>query len=123
MATRLFAKSRTCECHPVSLADACATVENAHVLQPIPIALLIAIALALGWRVSRRRGILVLAILWAAYALYEYLMFTRILCSGECNIRVDLLLIYPALLGCTLWVVITALIRAIKRRRHVASDA
>ena len=29
---------------------------------------------------------------------YEYAMKLRILCSGECNIRVDLLLLYPALL-------------------------
>jgi hypothetical protein len=107
----------------VALAGARTTVENASVIQPIPIALLIAVALAFGWRASNRRGILVLAMFWVAYALYEYLMFTRILCSGECNIRVDLLLIYPALLGCTLWVVAAAVVRAIKRRRSVASDA
>ena len=32
-----------------------------------------------------------------AYCVYEYLMYARVLCSGECNIRVDLLLAYPAL--------------------------
>ena len=106
-----------------ALSGVRATVENANVIQPIPIALLIAVALAFGWRASNRRGILVLAVFWVAYALYEYLMFTRILCSGECNIRVDLLLIYPALLGCTLWVVAAAVVRAIKRRRSAASDA
>jgi hypothetical protein len=36
--------------------------------------------------------------LWLLYALYELGMKRRWLCSGECNIRVDLLLIYPALL-------------------------
>ncbi len=35
---------------------------------------------------------------WALYMVWEYLMYARVLCSGECNIRVDLLLIYPALL-------------------------
>jgi hypothetical protein len=35
--------------------------------------------------------------MWTAYLVYEYLMRWRILCSGECNIRVDLLLIYPVL--------------------------
>lgn len=35
---------------------------------------------------------------WALYGAYEYLMYFRILCSGECNIRLDLLLIYPALM-------------------------
>ena len=79
--------------------------------------------MALGWRSSGRRGFLVLAVLWAAYAAYEYLMYIRVLCSGECNIRVDFLLIYPALLGSTLWVSLATAFRAIKRRRNGASDA
>ena len=37
-------------------------------------------------------------ILWILYSVYEYLMYTRVLCTGECNIRVDLLLIYPLLI-------------------------
>ncbi len=37
-------------------------------------------------------------IAWIGYAVYEYLMYARVLCTGECNIRVDLLFIYPALL-------------------------
>lgn len=114
--------------HPIALrlaalAGTYSTVENGLVIEPIPIALLIAVALAIGWRVSSRRGLLILAILWAGYAGYEYLMFARILCSGECNIRIDLLLIYPALLGCTLWVLVAAAVRASKRRRNAASDA
>ena len=47
---------------------------------------------------SRKGIVLVPALLWLAYAPYEYGMKLRILCSGECNIRVDLLLIYPVLL-------------------------
>ena len=39
------------------------------------------------------------ALLWAGYAIYESLMKARVLCSGECNIRVDLLVIYPALVA------------------------
>jgi hypothetical protein len=35
---------------------------------------------------------------WLLYALYEFGMKRRWLCSGECNIRIDLLVIYPALL-------------------------
>jgi hypothetical protein len=34
---------------------------------------------------------------WLFYGIYEYLMHFRVLCTGECNIRVDLLLLYPAL--------------------------
>ena len=48
------------------------------------------------WRGSRTA--LVAAALWLLYGVYETLMYLRILCSGECNIRIDLLLIYPLLI-------------------------
>lgn len=35
---------------------------------------------------------------WLVYSGYETAMSRRILCTGECNIRVDLLLIEPLLL-------------------------
>ena len=48
--------------------------------------------------VSRRHiVILVASLMWLAYFPYEQAMKLRILCSGECNIRVDLLLAYPIL--------------------------
>ena len=50
-----------------------------------------------------RRAFGALLVAWLGYALYEVLMVRRVLCSGECNIRVDLLLIHPALIGGTLW--------------------
>ena len=50
----------------------------------------------LFWR-THRRSPLVAAIAWLAYTFYEEAMRRRILCSGECNIRVDLLLLYPVL--------------------------
>ena len=54
-----------------------------------------AFAAAYGWN---RRGItLAPAIAWAVYALLETLNKAGITCSGECNIRVDLLFIYPLL--------------------------
>ncbi|MRD47540.1 hypothetical protein [Caenimonas koreensis] len=86
-------------------------------IQPIPIALFLALSMAIGWRVSGRRAFLVVALLWLVYSVYEYLMYARVLCSGDCNIRIDLLLIYPALLGSTLWLAVAATVRAIKRRR------
>jgi hypothetical protein len=46
---------------------------------------------------SRRPFVVVVAVAWLLYGVYEYAMHERILCSGECNIRVDLLAIYPAL--------------------------
>lgn len=45
----------------------------------------------------RRPLVLAAALAWLAYFPYEQAMKLRILCSGECNIRVDLLLFYPLL--------------------------
>lgn len=75
-----------------------------------------AFALALLWRRAGRRGFGVMALLWLAYAVYEYLMVARVLCSGECNIRIDLLLIYPLLIAGTLWLGLVAVLRAVRRR-------
>jgi len=47
---------------------------------------------------ARQRLVLVAAAAWAAYTVYEFAMKARWLCSGECDIRVDLLLLYPLLL-------------------------
>jgi hypothetical protein len=57
----------------------------------------IACGFLLLWRARRHRFIAMTALVWAAYLVYEHLMRWRILCTGECNIRVDLLLIYPVL--------------------------
>lgn len=46
----------------------------------------------------RRPIALLAALCWLAYFPYEQAMKLRILCSGECNIRVDLLLLYPILM-------------------------
>ena len=48
--------------------------------------------------VSRKLLVLTAAAAWLAYLPYEYAMKLRLLCSGECNIRLDLLVLYPALL-------------------------
>jgi hypothetical protein len=47
---------------------------------------------------SRKRLVLTAAGAWLPYLPYEYAMKLRILCSGECDIRIDLLVLYPALL-------------------------
>jgi hypothetical protein len=59
-----------------------------------------------GWR--RAPVVLNVSILWSLYAVYEFLMYRRVLCSGDCNIRVDLLLIYPALAAATAWAIYRA---------------
>ena len=77
------------------------------------IALMVAVAfVALGlWR--RARPAWVAAVMWLAYAGYEAMMVLRIWCSGECNIRVDLLLFIPVLL----WVSIVALVKTARQPR------
>ena len=61
------------------------------------LAVLPAIAFLGLYRITRRPFVVVVALAWLLYGIYEYAMHERILCSGECNIRVDLLAIYPAL--------------------------
>jgi formate hydrogenlyase subunit 3/multisubunit Na+/H+ antiporter MnhD subunit len=55
------------------------------------------VLLGLGRR-TRRRTAFGVGVLWLLYAIYETGMHQRWLCSGECNIRIDLLVIYPVLL-------------------------
>jgi hypothetical protein len=69
---------------------------GAFVAQPL-LALVPATALIFMFARCRRRIVLVAAIAWLAYVPYELAMKLRVLCSGECNIRVDLLLLYPTL--------------------------
>jgi hypothetical protein len=69
-----------------------------------------AVLLTLGRR-ARRRVALGAGIAWLLYGLYELGMRHRWLCSGECNIRIDLLLIYP-LLAVGLVAAVVSLLRA-----------
>jgi hypothetical protein len=56
------------------------------------------------------------AVTWLLYTAYEMAMKRRILCSGECNIRVDLLLLYPILIVLS----IIGVVSAIRARRPAA---
>ena len=47
---------------------------------------------------ARRRFAVGAGLIWLLYGLYEWGMQRRWLCSGECNIRLDLFIIYPLLL-------------------------
>ena len=87
-----------------------------YVFIPFPyVALVPAIVFILLFRKTRNLFCLVTGILWLVYGVYEYGMMARILCSGECNIRVDLLLIYPLLLVMTC---IAGLAAYLARRRQ-----
>jgi hypothetical protein len=87
-------------------------------LGPVLVALVVGLVVAGVWLWTRNRGALVLAISWLSYAGYEFLMYRRILCTGECNIRVDLLLIYPALLGASAVILGKGLADAIRSGRR-----
>jgi hypothetical protein len=62
------------------------------------VALIPAAGFLLAWYACGLRLALGAGLCWSLYAGYEQLMKARILCSGECDIRIDLLGIYPALL-------------------------
>jgi hypothetical protein len=77
-----------------------------------PWAALVVAAVFAILHVRRRRGALALAGgAWLLYGLYEYLIQYRILCDGDCNIRVDLLLIYPVLIVLSLGAIISLFLR------------
>jgi hypothetical protein len=61
------------------------------------LALLIGVVLLALGRRAHRRAAVGAGIAWVLYGVYEFGMRQRWLCSGECNIRVDLLVIYPLL--------------------------
>jgi len=65
-------------------------------------ALAVAAVLALGANRFGRLSAWLAAAAWLCYGLYEMGMQSRLLCSGECNIRFDLVLIYPVLLVLTI---------------------
>ena len=55
------------------------------------------------------------ALLWTIYGIYEELNLLRITCSGECNIRIDLFLIYPILIVIS----VLAIIKSFKKINNI----
>jgi len=86
------------------------------------LALIPAVLFAVLYMLSKVRLTLIASIIWLVYSVYEYGMYFRILCSGECNIRIDLLLIYPVLLTLTVVAAIKGFL-AIKRRGKMKSQS
>lgn len=78
----------------------------------VPGLVFLVLGLRTGSRVARAVGVV-----WCLYCLYEYGMKARVLCSGECNIRVDLVLLYPILIGWSL----AAIVSVVRRRRRPAT--
>lgn len=50
-----------------------------------------------------RPGVIIAAIAWLLYAVYEYYVASGVLCDAKCNIRVDLILIWPLVLTASLF--------------------
>ena len=81
------------------------------------LALLLAACFAGLWWWRRSKVAFAVAIGWVVYTGYEYLMLARILCTGECTMRVDLLLIYPLLLLLSLLAFVNSLLAHIEKQR------
>jgi len=64
----------------------------------------------------RLKIVLAAALLWAAYLLYELAIFSGLLCEEDCNIRVDLLIVYPLLAVMSFF----AIIRILMKRKQVS---
>ena len=81
--------------------------------------LLIVLALALlfatAWLYSR--GIIVRAavLLWIGFIPYE--LWYRANCTGECNIRADLVLLLPVLLVVSLAAIVSVVHRVLRKRK------
>jgi len=55
----------------------------------------LAVGFVIGWLFSKQRSALFAAVLWLATPLYNSWILAS--CPGDCNIRVDLLLVLPLL--------------------------
>lgn len=60
---------------------------------------------------------MIVGILWLLYSFYELAMKYRLLCSGECNIRIDLLVLYPELLLVSIVGVVTVVMASANRSK------
>ena len=67
----------------------------------IAAAMMTVIHVVAGWQ-RPRRAVIVSGILWLAYAVWEHQVATGVLCDADCNIRVDLVFVFPILALATL---------------------
>lgn len=70
-----------------------------------------------GYWASRRPTAAAAAAAWLGYSAYETGMRLRWLCTGECNIRLDLLAIYPVLVVLSLVALIALARRRLARQK------
>jgi hypothetical protein len=82
------------------------------------LAVLFGLLIVACFKLAHSHLLLATGSMWIGYGIYEYLMQIHVLCSGECNIRVDLLLIYPVLLTLTLASLVRVTIVLWRRRKR-----
>ncbi len=83
---------------------------------PRPWLALIPMVLFAGlYRSSHRNLAGAAALIWLLYGVYEYAIYQRWLCTGECNIRVDLLLIYPVIILVSIPAAVVAISAMLRR--------
>jgi hypothetical protein len=82
------------------------------------IAVLPATAFGLAFVRTRSRLARAAAVAWTVYVFYEFGMRLRILCSGDCNIRVDLVIAYPVLIALSIAAIVGIVRRSGTRRTN-----
>jgi len=80
---------------------------------PFAATLIGALYLWMFYKLKTKSSILT-GVIWILYSVYEYLMYIRVLCTGECNIRIDLLVIYPLLIVSSL---VSIILYYLKKRK------
>ena len=86
------------------------------------VAFIPALVFGLLYLTSKRRAIVIASAAWAVYACYEYGMYRRWLCGGECNIRVDLLLVYPVLILVSVLALVLPFVSFLRRARGASGS-
>jgi hypothetical protein len=81
---------------------------------PVLAAIVGALLVLIGRR-AHRRIVSGIGFVWLIYAAYETGIQQRWLCSGECDIRIDLLVIFPLLL---ISLIVAAMSLFVPRRRQ-----
>jgi hypothetical protein len=74
----------------------------------------------IAWYYTRSWLTLTAAGLWAAFPPYNYSVLAR--CSGDCNIRIDLLVVAPIMLGASVLALMTIGVHAWHRWRDSRED-
>jgi hypothetical protein len=73
-------------------------LDSTAILIDYPVlALVPAVVFWILFAISKSRPVMMAGLVWLGYFAYEFGMKLRILCSGDCNVRIDLILVYPLL--------------------------